>query len=126
MASAGTRAGVLALAGVFGSGFVLQIVDSTVGLPDGWTSVATFVLLAGFGFVLPQLYLLRVDDTVPASYRRGFLLVVVVLFGAAAADTASPPAATVTRSLVGLAVAAILLAEARKGYRSVADSGSPE
>ncbi|WP_436902029.1 hypothetical protein [Halovenus halobia] len=119
MVSAETRAGVLTLAGVLCAALVLRAVDAVVRLAPSWHTVAAFVLFTAFGFVVPQLYLARVDDTVPLSYRRGFVLLVVLFFGAAAGGPLSPPASWVVWLLVGPTVSVIVLSEVRDGYQSV-------
>ena len=125
MIAADTRAGVLTLAGVLGSALVLRALDSVVTLAPHWHTVAAFVLFTTFGFVVPQVYLARADDTVPLSYQRWFVLLVVLLFGAGAGGSLSPPASLVVWSLVGLAVAVVVLSEVHAGYRSVAGDEAP-
>lgn len=124
MVSAETRAGVLTLAGVLCAALVLRAVEAVVTLASHWRTVAAFALFTTFGFVVPQVYLARVEDTVPLSYRRGFVLLVVLFFGAAAAGPLSPPASLVVWLLVGLVVAVVVFSEVRAGYRSVVGDGT--
>jgi hypothetical protein len=124
MVSAETRAGLLTLAGVFASSTGIQIVDTAVGLSPAWRTVTAFVLFTGFGFVLPQLYLPRVEETVPVSYRREYVLLIGLFFGTTTAGSLSSPASVFVWILVGLAVVVFLSFEIHAGYRSVAGDGA--
>jgi hypothetical protein len=117
------RAIGLAVGGVISSFTLLGFVDMFVGIPSGWTTVLSFAVVVGFGFALPQLYLIRVDDTVPTTYRLGFLVVVILFFGIGAASSASPPEERVILALIGVSVFGVFLQQVYTGYQSVVGDG---
>ena len=126
MISHETRAIGLAVGGVLCCGVILGVVEMAVGIPSQWGGVLTFAVLAGFGFGLPQLYLIRVDDTVPTTYRLGFLVVVVLLLGSLSAESASPSEERVILGIVGFSVLGIFLQQLYSGYQSVVRDGATE
>jgi uncharacterized membrane protein YkgB len=121
-----TRAVGLAIAGVICWGILLGFVEMVLGIPSGWGNLLTLVVVVGFGFGLPQLYLIRVDDTVPTTYRLGFLVVVVLFFGIGALESASPPEERVILALIGAFVLGIFLQQIYTGYQSVIGDGVTE
>jgi hypothetical protein len=123
MVSHEMRAIGLAIGGVVCSFTFLVFVEMFVGIPSGWTTLLSFAVVVGFGFALPQLYLIRVDDTVPTTYRLGFLVVVTLFFGIGAASSAPPSEERVILALIGVSVFGIFLQQVYAGYQSVIGDG---
>ena len=105
---------------LLGSLFLVWLAITVVGLTGigAESAVLVFVVLAGLGIVVPQLYLAVTDDDVPGRQRiriAAVLSLVIAMLGVSGADP------TERRIIAGL-VAALLLAvvayEFAAGYRS--------
>ncbi|GAB3028807.1 hypothetical protein [Natronobiforma cellulositropha] len=95
----------------------LVAVEATTGLLDEWFAVAAFVLVVLFGFVLPQVYLLRVDRTTSRTSRLGVVTLMLVLLAGAFSNAASGTAVVAIWLFAVATAAVIFLVEARAGYR---------
>ena len=105
-----------AVATVAGLGMV-GIVDSTFGFPSEWSVVVGFVLFVGIGYVFPQLYLLRVDNSTDRVSRLGVITLMLLIFATALSDAVTGPELAAIWAIVGVTVVAIFAYEIREGYR---------
>lgn len=112
---------ISALVTLAGLGF-LSIIAIGVGLPGEWAVVAGFVFFVGSGYVAPQVYLMRVDESVGRTPRLGVIALMLILLAVMFADHVTGPEQTVLWSIVGVSVAGIFAFEALKGYRDSVDS----
>ncbi|RQG97677.1 hypothetical protein [Natrarchaeobius chitinivorans] len=107
---------------LIGSLLLVWLVVTVIGLTGigAESSVLAFVILAGIGIVLPQLYLAATDDDVPGRQRvriAAVLALVIAMLG-------FPAATSSERLIIAGLVAALLLAvtgyEFAAGYRASA------
>lgn len=96
---------------------VLGVVDSSVGFPGEWSVVATFVLFVGLAYVLPQVYLMRVDESTSSVSRLGVITLMLLLFAAIASNVVSGTEQSTIWGLVGIWSIVIFGFEVRAGYR---------
>ncbi len=107
---------VSALVTLAGLGTV-GIVASTVGLPGEWAIVVGFVFYIGAGHVLPQAYLMQVDDSVGQLPRLGVITLMVLLVALALSNHVTGTEQIVLWSIVGVSVLGVFAYEALNGYR---------
>lgn len=70
--------------------FLSFAVVAATGIGQG-SGLVAFVILAGVGFLAPQLYLARTDDTVSPRSRVRFGVVMTALVAFFSAGSAAPP-----------------------------------
>lgn len=100
-------------------GFVaVGLVELTVGFPGEWSNLAGFLIVAGLGIGVPQLYLASVDDSVSPTSRFGLILVLFLIVGSAASSNANTAELTGIWSVIIVTVLVIGIHQLRAGYRS--------
>jgi len=106
-------------------GFVLLgIIETVIGLPGQWGFVVMFLLLVLFGSILPQLYLIKTDQSVSKSSRLGVVTLVLVILAAGFSGEVTGAELAVIWGLVGISIALIVITEVRKGYQQSAQNGN--
>lgn len=94
----------------------LGIIKMVIGFPGDWAVVVAFFWFFGVGYVLPQVYLLRVDETTSRVSRMGIITLLLLLLGPSFAASASGIERFVILASIGLALAGIVFQELRDGY----------
>lgn len=98
-------------------------VESTVGFPAEWSTLAGFLIIVGLGIGAPQLYLASTDRSVPATSRFGFLIVVLFLFGPIAVQTATRAEQIAILVLTGVVILLVVVFQFRAGYKQSTTAG---
>jgi len=101
----------------------LGIVETVIGPPGQWGFVVAFVLLALFGAVLPQLYLLKTDRSVASTSRLGIVTVVLLVLASGISGEITGAELTAIWILVGITIALLIGTEIRGGYRQSVQNG---
>lgn len=96
---------------------ILGLVETVIGLPGQWGFVVAFFLLVLFGAIFPQLYLLKIDQSVSRASRLGVVTLVLIVLAAGFSGEVTGTELTVIWSLVGISIALIVIAEIGEGYR---------
>lgn len=104
------------LAGV-GSLMLLGVIEVAIGFPGQWAFVIGFVILALFGALLPQVYLIRTDASVSRSSRLGVVTLVLLVLAAGFSSGVTGTELLVVWTLVGIVTGLIVVVEVREGYR---------
>lgn len=99
---------------------ILGIIEVVIGLPGQWAFVIAFLLLVLFGAILPQLYLLKIDQSVSRTSRLGVVTLVLIVLAGEFSDGVSGTELTVIWALVGITIALVVITELREGYRQSA------
>ncbi len=120
MLSTENRVIAVAMVALFCSVVLFAIVETVLGFPGQWGFVVAFVLLALFGAVIPQVYLLRTDHSISSASRMGVVTLVLLVLAAGFSGEVTGTELTVIWGLVGVAIALILTTEVREGYRQAA------
>ncbi|MWV39746.1 hypothetical protein [Natrialba sp. INN-245] len=107
---------------LLGSLFLVWLAVTIVGLTGigAESSVLAFVVLAGIGIVLPQLYLAATDDDVPGRKRvriAAVLALVIAMLGFSGADATER---LIIAGLVAALLVAVVAYEFTAGYRGTA------
>lgn len=103
---------------------VLTAVEATIGMPADWGAVVAFLLFVAFGYVAPQAYLMRVDDSVSSASRMGVVVLMLGLLSVMFTDTVSGVQQDVIWGTVVVSVLAVFVYQAREGYRQSVASNS--
>ncbi|WP_336328196.1 hypothetical protein [Halovenus sp. HT40] len=115
-----SRENIIILAGALGavgSLFLFGVVGTVVDTPGQWGSVIAFVLLVGFGFVLPQLYLMRTDAAVSNTARLGVITVIMLILGPGFAAEVDGIESKAISGVVVLSILFVVTHQLREGYR---------
>ena len=101
---------------------VLGIIETVVGLPGQWGFVVAFFLLVLFGAFLPQVYLLKTDQSVSSASRLGVVTLVLIILAAGFSGEVTGRELTAIWVLVGISIGLIVITEGLEGYRQSARS----
>jgi hypothetical protein len=96
---------------------LLGVVGASVNIPGQWSSVIAFLCLVGFGFVLPQLYLIRTDPTTSQTARLGVITFITLILGGSFAGDVSGVEAKAIGAIVVLSILAPVVHQFWVGYR---------
>lgn len=109
---------VIALAGLAAvlSLGIVAYVESAIGFPGDWAFVVGFILFVLFGFVIPQVYLLRADPSISQASRMGFVTVILLIVAGWVSANVKGTELLAIWSIVGLSVVSMVLYELREGY----------
>lgn len=99
---------------------VIGLIEVTLGFPGEWASVLVFLAIVGFGFALPQLYLLRIDEGTSSTARLGVITLMLVLIAAALSNTVSGAELLTLWAIVAIAIGLVVGYEIYAGYTSSA------
>lgn len=97
---------------------ILGALEAVSGLPTGWSNLLGFLLVAGLGFAVPQLYLARTDPSVSPPVRIRTIPIVFILFGTMFSRGATTPELLGIWAVVAGAILLALVYEFRAGYFS--------
>ena len=103
---------------------ILGIIETVIGLPGQWGFVAAFFLLVLFGAIFPQLYLLKIDQSVSRASRLGVVTLVLIVLAAGLSGEVTGMELTAIWSLVGISIALIVITEVGEGYRQSLRNGN--
>ncbi len=103
---------------------ILGIIETFIGLPGQWGFVIAFFFFVLFGAIVPQLYLLKIDQSVSRASRLGVVTLVLIVLAAGFSGEVSGTELTAIWSLVGISIVLIVISEIREGYRQSASSGN--
>jgi len=96
---------------------ILGIIEAAIGLPGQWAFVIAFLFLVSFGAILPQVYLLKTDQSVSRASRLGVVTLVLLVLAAGFSGDVTGIELTVIWALVGISIGLVVFAEVREGYR---------
>lgn len=106
-----------ALLGCVCSFVLLGIIETVIGFPGQWLFVGIFLVLIVFGSILPQLYLIKTDQSVSSGSRVGVVTLVLVILAAEFSNGVTGTELGVIWRLVGISMALIVITEVREGYQ---------
>lgn len=113
-----------ALLGGLCSLVLLGIIETVIGLPGQWGFVIMFLLLVLFGGILPQLYLIKTDQSVSRASRLGVVTLVLVILAAGFSGEVTGTELTAIWGLVAISIALIVITELREGYQQSSQNGN--
>lgn len=105
---------VVAVLAAMGIGATLE----SAGYLTDWTNLLGFLVIAGLGVAVPQLYLARTDDSVPAQWRYRVVLLVGIVVGGSYSSEAATLEIIAIWVCIGLAILGITITEYRAGLRA--------
>lgn len=104
------------LSSVVLAGFTVLVVAELQGVLNGWTTLASFLLVAVIGFALPQFYFAVTRDDHLTQLRLRLIPIVLLIFGSGISGVASTAELFGIWSVVGCSILLLFAYEFRSGY----------